>query len=249
MKNLKLEVCCGDLRSVISASEGGADRIELCSSLETGGVTPSIGVIKRAVQLFQGPVNVLIRPRGGDFLYNDEERAVMAEDVKAAVEAGAAGIVIGGLREDGTIDMDLLRLMIDNSRGVPVTFHRAFDMCRNPRESLEAVIAAGCARVLTSGQGASASEGAGCLRELVTQSNGRIVILAGGGVNSGNVTDLVRLTGVQEVHASAKKLVMSEMMFRRDGVSMGSPDSDEYSVLTTDADEVRKIKEELKHFK
>ncbi|MDE7381192.1 MAG: copper homeostasis protein CutC [Muribaculaceae bacterium] len=240
-----LEVCCGDIRSVKNAAVGGADRIELCSSLETGGVTPSAGLIREAVRIFPGPVNVLIRPRSGDFLYTPEEVDVMIEDVKMAVALGASGIVIGALTTDGSVDKATVKRLISVAGGLPVTFHRAFDMCADSEQAMRDIIESGCSRVLTSGQKASAMEGSDSLRRMVVKSEGRIIILAGGGGSSENVVELIGRTGVDEVHASAKRMLPSDMRFRRGGVSMGKKDADEYQFPCTDSSEVRLIKERL----
>ncbi|WP_435052599.1 copper homeostasis protein CutC, partial [Paramuribaculum intestinale] len=151
-----LEVCAGDIESVYAASRGGAQRVELCSALADGGITPSTGFIRQAVRVPGMKVHVLIRPRGGDFLYTPEEVASMTDDIVAAREAGAHGVVIGALTPDGDIDMDACRHMMEAAAGMNVTFHRAFDLCRDPFEALDDIIALGCNRLLTSGQAASA---------------------------------------------------------------------------------------------
>lgn len=236
-----LEVCAGSLDSAMEAARGSAYRIELCSGLADGGVTPSVGLIRAARAIPGLKVNVLIRDREGDFLYNSDEVALMAADVKACRELGCDGVVIGALTPEGDVDVEACRAMMAEAGEMEVTFHRAFDLCRDPFEALDTLIALGCRRVLTSGQAASAPEGAEMLSRLVEHAAGRIIILAGGGVNSGNAGRLVAETGVTEVHASARAAVPSAMRFRRGGVSMGTPGADEYSRKVTSAAEVAAI--------
>lgn len=238
-----LEICCGDIESVIAAANGGADRVELCSALSEGGLTPSIGLIKAAVNIQGIRVHVLIRPRNGDFLYNDTERDIMISDIEAARKAGAHGVVIGALTPDGDIDIDTCSSLINAADGMDVTFHRAFDVCRNPEEALETIIKLGCTRILTSGQMPSAIEGTATLRRLNELASGRIILLAGAGVSSGNAKDIIIQTGIRELHASARSTVSSAMRFRNSQVSMGNKDSDEYSRLITDADIVKQLSE------
>lgn len=240
MKRL-LEVCCADIDSVRSAVEGGADRIELCSALEIGGVTPSYGLIKQAVDMSSIPVNVLIRPRGGDFLYSDAEINVMIDDIVQCKRLGANGVVIGCLQADGTIDLDACRRLIDAAQGLSVTFHRAFDVCCNPTEALEQIVALGCDRILTSGQAPSALQGCNQLRALNDQARGRITLLAGAGVGIGNAAEIIRLSGVTELHASAKHTIHSLMTYRNTHVAMGTDDSDEYSRWTTSTEIVNQL--------
>lgn len=236
-----LEVCCGDIASVHAAIAGGARRIELCSALSEGGVTPSAGLIARAVGSGIQTVHVLIRPRGGDFLYDEDEISIMETDIRQAVSAGAHGVVIGALTTDGAIDTTACRRLIKAAEGRSVTFHRAFDLCRDPYKALEDIIALGCDRILTSGLAPSALEGAETLRKLNRQADRRIIILAGGGVTPKNAREILSASGVTELHASAKSTVGSGMHFRRDAVSMGVPDRDEYSRQVTDAGIVAEI--------
>ena len=240
-----LEICAGSVESAIAARNGGAQRIELCAALEIGGVTPSAGVITEARKVEGLVLNVIIRPRGGDFLYNGYEAACMEEDIRTCKRLGADGVVIGALTAEGDIDTATCKRLIAAADGMSITFHRAFDMCRNPKEALEQLISLGCHRVLTSGQAATAEAGIPLLKELVEQANGRIIIMPGCGVNSGNAANILHATGAGEIHASARKSVGSGMKFRHKGVSMGNPDCDEYARKETDADEVRAIKESI----
>ena len=240
-----LEICAGSVESAIAARDGGAQRIELCAALEVGGVTPSAGLIAEARNVEGLTLNVIIRPRGGDFLYDAHEAACMEQDIRTCKQLGADGVVIGALTADGDIDTALCKRLIDAADGMSVTFHRAFDMCRDPRKALEDLIALGCHRVLTSGQAATAEAGIPLLKELVEQAAGHIIIMPGCGVNSGNAATILSATGAKEIHASARKSVGSGMLFRHSGVSMGNPDSDEYARKETCKEEVRRIVEAI----
>ena len=200
----KLEICCNNIASVLAAKSGGADRIELCSALELGGLTPSIGLIEEAVKIFGKGVFVLIRERAGDFNYSKPEIEVMKRDIKAAVAAGVGGIVIGALTPDKHIDKDAIREMMTETKGVEVTFHRAFDEVVEPETALEEIIELGCDRILTSGQKPGAFEGIPLLKKLNRLAKGRIIILAGAGVTPENAAQILELSEGKEIHASAK---------------------------------------------
>ena len=236
-----LEICAGSVESAVAARNGGAKRIELCAALEIGGITPSAGLIAEARKVEGIVMNVIIRPRGGDFLYNENEIACMIRDIKLCSALGADGIVIGALTAGGDVDFITCKRLITAAQGMSVTFHRAFDMCRDPREALEELIELGCDRVLTSGQAATAEAGIPLLKELTEQAAGRIIIMPGCGVNSSNATKILQATGTTEIHASARKSVGSNMKFRHSGVSMGNPGSDEYARKETCATEVERI--------
>lgn len=236
-----LEICAGSVESAIAARDGGAQRIELCAALEVGGVTPSAGLIAEARKVEGLTLNVIIRPRGGDFLYDSHEVACMEEDIRTCRRLGADGVVIGALTAEGDIDTAACRRLIEAADGMSITFHRAFDMCRDPRKALEELIALGCHRVLTSGQLPTAEAGIPQLKELVQQADGRIIIMPGCGVNSGNAARILNSTGATEIHASARRNVGSGMLFRHSGVSMGNPGSDEYARKETDVNEVKAI--------
>lgn len=198
---VKREVCCGSMVQVRRAVESGADRIELCSALEVGGVTPSPGMIRQAVALGT-PVQVLIRLRSGDFCYTSDEVEAMCDDIRLAGQLGAHGVVIGALTSEGDIDQEAILRMVEAAQGLSVTFHRAFDECREPLRALEQIISLGCDRILTSGQAPTAPEGVGLLRQLVQQAGDRIIILAGSGVTPDNAERLVEDTGVREIHGT-----------------------------------------------
>ena len=197
---LLIEACVDTIRSAIAAQLGGADRIELCDNLAEGGTTPSHGTIGMAVEHLTIPVFPIIRPRAGSFVYDDHEVEVMRRDVKHARWLGAHGVVVGALTTDGAIDERVVRVLQDAAKDIPVTFHRAFDVCRDPMAALETLVSLGVTRVLTSGQRATAWEGRQLLAELRRQAEGRITIVAGGGVDESNAAGLVRETGVTELH-------------------------------------------------
>jgi copper homeostasis protein len=199
-----LEVCCGDLQSVRAAIEGGAHRVELCEALELDGLTPSEAMMESAIGMGI-PVQVLIRVREGDFVYNKDEICKMRNDIRLARKLGAAGVVIGALMPDGSIDEEAIRCMMDEAEGLSVTFHRAFDVCREPEEALEKIISLGCHRLLTSGQATTAEQGIPMLKKLVEQADGRIIIMPGAGVNPQNASRILEETGALEIHGSLRR--------------------------------------------
>jgi len=237
-----VEACVDSVESALAAARGGAHRIELCANLVEGGTTPSAGTLAVCRARLEIPIFVLIRPRGGDFLYSAAELAVMLEDVRRAKETGAHGIVTGVLRADGEIDQDRTGELIAAARPLRVTFHRAFDVCRDAGRALETLIALGVERVLTSGQAATAPEGAEAIAGLVRRAAGRIAVLPGGGVTEGNVAALVRATGVTEVHLTGAVTHRSGMTFRAPEVTIGgaAPRS-EYEWSVTDAEQIRRV--------
>lgn len=235
-----LEVCTDCIESVKTAKRAGASRVELCSGLSEGGVTPSIGLIHAAVAIGID-VNVLIRPRSGDFVYSNEEVEICCHDIRATVAAGVHGVVIGALTSEGDVDIKACKTMMDAAEGVSVTFHRAFDLCRNPKAALENIIALRCHRLLTSGQAPSAELGVKLLTELNTQADNRIIIMPGAGVNPNNARYIMEATGVKELHASCREPSPSAMKFRNESVTMGASDSDEYSRMVASEDIIRKI--------
>jgi copper homeostasis protein len=221
MGAMKLEICIDSVESAIEAQKAGADRVELCAGLIEGGTTPSAGTIKAVRHHSTLGVMVIIRPRGGDFLYSDLEMEVMLEDIHTAKKLGANGAVIGCLRADGEIDLDQTRALMQAARPMSVTFHRAFDLCRDPMAALEQVIELGADRILTSGQEASCLEGADMLGALREKAGSRIVIMPGGGITPRNVKKIVALTGVSEIHMSCRRGVESGMKYRNSRVFMG----------------------------
>ena len=208
---LRLEIAANSLGSALAAQNGGADRLELCENLGEGGCTPSYGTLALARERLQIGLHVLIRPRAGDFLYSPLEVELMRRDIELCVKLGCDGVVIGALDAEGAVDMSTCQALIEVAGTLDVTFHRALDAAREPTAALEAAIRLGCRRVLTSGGGASAMDGAASIAGLVQQAAGRIEVMAGAGVNAGNIADLARITGVRDLHASAKQRVSSQM--------------------------------------
>jgi copper homeostasis protein len=213
-----LEIAANSVASALAAQEGGADRIELCASLGEGGLTPSCATIAMARERLTIPIYVLIRPRAGDFLYNEIELETMRRDIEACERLGCDGVVIGALDADGDIATQACRDLIYAARGLGVTFHRAFDLARDPARALEDIVALGCERLLTSGQRASAVEGAPLIRTLIAQAAGRIVIMPGAGVDASNIAAIRDTTGATEFHASAKRRLDSGIRHRSDGL-------------------------------
>jgi copper homeostasis protein len=198
---ITIEAAVEALESAVAAEGDGAGRIELCANLSVGGTTPSAELIATVLEKTQLPVFVMIRPRGGGFVYTDAELAAMTRDIESARRTDIGGIVTGVLKPDGGVDVDRTRLLVDSAAGLPVTFHRAFDFAGNLPDALEQLIEIGVSRVLTSGGAPTAAEGASVIAALVAQACDRITIIAGGGVRDHNVRELVAHTGVGEVHA------------------------------------------------
>jgi copper homeostasis protein len=202
MREICFELCAESLAACLAAGEGGADRIELCASLEVGGLTPADGLVREAVAQSGVPVHGMVRPRGGDFVYSAAELGVMGEAVRRMKELGAAGVVFGLLRGDGTVDIERTGFLVDLARPMQVTFHRAFDETPDLLQGLEDVIASGCDRVLTSGGQPDVLSGAPMLARLVVQAGSRLVIAAGGGLRSGNAAEVGRVSGASHFHGS-----------------------------------------------
>lgn len=247
MKKHLFEVCANSVESCIAAQAGGADRVELCAGIPEGGTTPSYGDILVAREMLQQTrLHVIIRPRGGDFLYSPTEQRIMLKDIENARHLGADGVVFGCLTAEGDIDLPLMEQLMEASQGMSVTFHRAFDVCRNPQQALEDIIRLGCDRILTSGQQATAEQGIPLLKELQQQSAGRIILLAGCGVNEGNIARIARETGICEFHFSARENVQSGMQYHNEAVSMGGTvHIDEYIRPLTTEGRVRQTIEAL----
>ncbi len=243
MGKYTLEICTGSYFSALAARNGGADRLELCSGLAEGGITPSVGLMKKVMAIEGIRKHVLIRPRGGDFLYTKAEQEIMADDIKAARDLGADGVVIGALRADGFVDTACMQKLMNAAGSLSVTFHRAFDVCADPLRNLEEIIGLGVDRILTSGQADKAVNGISLLQQLVERAGGRLIVMPGCGVSTANVRDILTMTGAVEVHASASSLKPSGMLFRHQGVSMGTPGSDEYATKESDEQIVREIRQ------
>lgn len=239
---MKIEICVDSVDGAIAAQQGGADRVELCDNLLEGGTTPSAGCIKLARSNLRIGLQVIIRPRGGDFLYSAMEMGVMREDIRMAKDLGADGVVIGCLTADGGIDLARTRELMEVARPLNVTFHRAFDMCREPSVGLEQLIQLGVNRVLTSGQEATVLEGLELITQLQKQAAGRIIVMPGGGLTPRNIKRIVDACRVSEVHLSARSSVESQMTFRNSRCFMGGTlRPPEFSWKTTDESSVRTI--------
>lgn len=241
-----LEVCADSVQSAVAAQEGGADRIELCSGLVIGGLSPTPSMfceVKRNTDL---KVRVLLRPRFGDFCYDKYEFETLRDEVRQFRELGADGVVIGILNPDGSLNMEQMAELMKTADGMGVTMHRAFDVCRDPFEALEQCISLGIDTILTSGQRSSAWEGREMLSELVNKAGGRLDILAGAGICPEIMKDLAETAGVKAFHMSAKKVIDSRMKFRREGVPMGMPGFSEFEIWQTDAEQVRAAAELLR---
>ena len=244
----KIENCANSVASCLQAQKGGAYRVELCAGIPEGGTTPSYGEIAVARKLLNIKLNIIIRPRGGDFLYTDVEHQVMLHDIEMAKKLSVDGVVIGCLSADGKIDMVRNKELIDAAKGMNVTFHRAFDMCKDPFESLEQIISLGCDTLLTSGQRPTAIEGVTLLSELVAKADGRIVIMPGSGVNEDNIATLAKETKATEFHFSAREPIDSKMKYRNPNLKMGGTvvSIDEFIQNVTDADKVQRTIDKLK---
>ena len=219
--------------------------MELCAGIPEGGTTPSFGMIWNARESIDIALNVIIRPRGGDFLYNESELAEMLFDISAAKELGVDGLVFGCLNPDGSVDMENMALLMEAAGDTPVTFHRAFDHTSDPFKALEDIISLGCRRILTSGCRPTAMEGAEMLAQLVEKAGDRIIIMPGCGVNESNIAEIARLSGAREFHFSARESVESSMVFRNPKVAMGS-EEDPYGTVQTTARRVAATIEPLK---
>ena len=211
-----LEVAASSLTSALAAQAGGAGRVELCGQLADGGVTPSYGLVATARDRLRIPLYVLVRPRSGDFLYDEAEFELMQRDIEACVRLGCDGVVIGALDADAGVDLAGCRTLVAAAGGLGVTFHRAFDAARDPARALEDVIALGCERVLTSGGHRSALDGAAHIAALVQQAAGRVRIMAGAGIRPENVADVLARSRADELHASARGLYRSTMRWRNE---------------------------------
>ena len=233
---MKHEICVDSVAGVRAAREAGADRVELCAALFEGGLTPSRGTIRQARKVEGIGLQVIIRPRGGDFLYDDDEFAAQLADIETAKAEGADGVVIGALTADGEIDRDRTAALIAAARPLGVTFHRAFDMTADPFAALETLIELGVDRILTSGQEATALEGLPLIAELVRRAGERIIIMPGGGINARNVGRIVAGARPREIHFAALTTVAGPMRLRRDHVFMGGElRAPEYERLVTTA--------------
>lgn len=231
-----IEICANSAQSCVEAEKGGAVRVELCASMPEGGTTPSYGEILSAHKAAPNiDINVIIRPRGGDFLYTPLEIDAMIEDIKLCKELKLHGVVFGCLTADGMIDLKVMKKLIDAACPLSVTCHRAFDVCRNPFEALEQLIDLGCDRILTSGQQSDAIRGIPLIKRLVEHAADRIIIMPGCGVRVDNIEQIERETGAKEFHSTAQDIILSQMIFRNENVPMGSTAvTSEFETVQTD---------------
>lgn len=241
-----LEACVDSTESAIIAADAGADRVELCADLIEGGTTPSAGSVAAAVNNVDADVMVMIRPRGGDFVYNQRELDIMRRDAEIAGELGATGVTLGCLTVDGNIDGNATRPLVEAARPMTVTFHRAFDVSRDPFESLKHLVQLGIDRLLTSGQQPSAIQGLDLIGELVAHAADQIIVMPGVGINSGNIIKVAMTTGAREFHIYTERRRASTMRFRRGDIPMGrSYEPNEYVVCEPDAAEIKAVAQVL----
>ncbi|MDX9928235.1 MAG: copper homeostasis protein CutC [Bacteroidales bacterium] len=239
-----LEICVDSVESAINAETGGADRLELCAALEIGGITPGPGLLESVIANVNIPVYSMIRPRGGDFLYSDAEFEVMRRDIDFAGETGAAGVVLGMLMADGSVDFERTAYLVEYASPMPVTFHRAFDRASDPFMALEDIISAGAVKLLTSGQCNSAGEGVNLLKKLIITAGERIIIMPGAGLNRENIERVIGSTGAREVHLTGSIMVESGMLFRRPGIGkkLSGNQEEKYFKQVTDSRMVEEIR-------
>ena len=239
-----LEVSIEGVDGLLVAQENGADRVELCASVLEGGITPSIGMVREALRRARIPVFVIVRPRGGDFLYSEAEFESMRQDVMALKDLGVPGVVTGCLTAGGEVDEQRTAELLRLARPMSFTFHRAFDMVRDPVQALEGLIKLGVDRLLTSGQRGTAVEGLANLKHLGLVANGRIIVMPCGSIRAANVGQVCRETGLWELHFAAHKTESSAMTYRNPQVAMGLTEQDhEYVKTVTDPTTVRSMVE------
>lgn len=239
-----IEIAVTDFTTTKSAVEGGAGRIELCSALSEGGLTPSYGLVKACRENFDLPLFPIVRPRGGDFLYSDEEFQIMQQEIGLFKKMGCDGVVIGFLKGDGSIDYDRTAQLVELAYPMEVTFHRAFDRCAEPFKAMEQIIKAGCQRILTSGQKPNVMDGIELVKQLVQTADERIIILPGSGVRKENIKEVAQKTGATEFHSSLRSEVKSSMEFIHPAFE-GSAES--YINPAIDPQEVRLLKAALQN--
>jgi len=231
-----LEICVFNTATAIAAEKAGADRIELCENYANGGTTPSYGYLKTVREQISIPVFPMIRPRGGDYFHSADEIEIIRKDILLCKELGFEGVVFGLLNQDGTIDRENTARLTEAAYPLEVTFHRAFDRCKDPLEALETIIDCGCNRILTSGQEPKVTEGLALVKQLVELANDRIIIMPGSGLNSSNLASIISTAGVSEVHTSARIRIPSTTLYRNEKMP------EDFDLDFVDAEEIRKIK-------
>lgn len=231
-----LEICVFNVATAVAAEQAGAGRIELCENYANGGTTPSYGYLKTVREKIGIPVFPMIRPRGGDYYHTKDEIEIIRKDILLCKELQFEGVVFGLLNQDGTIDQENTARLVEAAYPLDVTFHRAFDRCKNPLDALETIIQCGCTRILTSGQHPKVTDGLALIKTLVEQANDRIIIMPGSGLNSSNVQQIIDVAGVSEVHTSARTSVPSQTAFRNPLIP------EDFDIDFVNADEIKKIK-------
>jgi len=242
-----LECCVDSVESAIAAKKGGADRLELCSALVIGGLSPSQALYRKIREQADIPIRVLLRPRFGDFCYTDYEHEILKEEVRSFRKLGADGIVIGTMKPDGTLNLEQMKELMEEAQGMTVTLHRAFDMCQDPFQTLEEAKRIGIHTILTSGQKNVCTEGMYLLKELVEQAQGKTEILVGGGVDASVLPVLAEKTKAKAFHMSGKVSIESEMQYRKQDVSMGVASVSEYEIWRTSEKRIREARRVLDH--
>lgn len=237
-----LEVCVDSVESAMTAARAGADRLELCGDLVVGGTTPSLALYKEIRREISIPIHVLIRPRFGDFCYTEYEVRIMEQEIEAFRALGAQGVVIGALTPQGDINVDTMKRLIAAADSLSLTFHRAFDVCREPFQALEVVRTLGFHTILTSGQSDTCLEGRELLKELIVRVGDALTIMPGAGVNPRVLEELHPYLGALAYHMSGKKVIDSSMVYRKEGVSMGLKEISEYDIFRTDEQQIQKAK-------
>ena len=239
MSKIKLEIAVFSVEAALAAIKAGADRIEFCENPQEGGTTPSFGSLSALISLTSKPVFPIIRPRGGDFLYTENEFNAMRSDILMVRKLDYPGIVLGLLKADGSIDTVRTKRLVDLASPMEVSFHRAFDRCNDPFKALEDIIAIGCKRILTSGQVPNAADATPLLKKLVEQAGDRIIIMPGSGVRSNNIKEIMQATGAKEIHSSARKMLPTQMLYAKDSMN------ESLQATGVDADEIKKMLEKL----
>ncbi len=238
----KLEVCVDSVESAVIALKSGADCLEVCANLVIGGTTPGVSQFRQIRKLCDIGLNVLIRPRFGDFLYTDAEFQMMEEDVQMFRELGADGVVAGCLKADGDLDLNRMRALKERAGDMCFTLHRAFDVCRDPYVTLEEAVALGVDRILTSGQAPCCTEGKELLKNLIIQAESRVDILIGSKVDACVIREMIEDIHASSFHMSGKRIISSGMVYRNRNINMGFPGFSEFDILRTDGEEIQKAR-------
>ena len=249
MKDYILECCVDSVESALEAQKGGANRVELCSALVIGGLSPSVALFEKVKQVLNIKIHVLLRPRFGDFCYTDYEHEIIKEEVRKFRELGADGVVIGTLKPDGTLNMEQMKELVEEAGTMSITLHRAFDMCKDPMKTLKDVKELDIHTILTSGQKNSCINGTDLLAKLVKEADDKVDILIGGGVDASVIEELHDKTGATSYHMSGKITLDSKMKYRRADVNMGVASMSEYEIWRTSSDRVgaaKKVLEKLR---